>query len=251
MSWIEKGQPTPFDHLPIEGLFFIDGDQVARMIDRDWTKGQAYPTVIFPSAVQCDLWPSGNPERIATVHLFGEMDLPLGDTRDSAFEQADSIAEQCGYFVRKIDEDRLEVWGHDTEEHLVIIYDNRTRRMHDVRQIKDEPEQRRPKRSGLLDEKTKALLPPLYSGEERGMEALAQAKFFTPDSNWTWYASEFDGEDIFFGLVAGFEIELGYFALSELEAARGPMGLPIERDRYFEPKPLKDLRSMHEQEHHP
>ena len=34
---------------------------------------------------------------------------------------------------------------------------------------------------------------------------MAQVKFFTPDSNLTWYASEFDGEDIFFGLVSGFD----------------------------------------------
>ena len=63
-------------------------------------------------------------------------------------------------------------------------------------------------------------LPELYSGEEKGLEAQAQVKFFTPDSNWTWYASEFDGEDIFFGLVAGFEP--GYFSLSELQSVRGP-----------------------------
>ncbi len=83
-------------------------------------------------------------------------------------------------------------------------------------------------------------------GEELGLEALAQVKFFTPDSNWTWYASEFDGEDIFFGLVVGFEIELGYFSLSELEAARGPLGLPIERDRYFEPTTLRQLKELHD-----
>jgi len=41
-------------------------------------------------------------------------------------------------------------------------------------------------------------LPALYSTEqERG--PLMIVKFFTPDSGWTWYASEFDGEDIFFG----------------------------------------------------
>jgi hypothetical protein len=45
--------------------------------------------------------------------------------------------------------------------------------------------------------------PELYSGEEQGMNAKAHVKFFTPDSNWTWYASEFDGEDVFFGLVIG------------------------------------------------
>ena len=40
-------------------------------------------------------------------------------------------------------------------------------------------------------------------------------------------ASEFDGEDIFFGLVNGFELELGYFSLQELQEALVPLGLPI------------------------
>ncbi len=59
------------------------------------------------------------------------------------------------------------------------------------------------------------------------------AKYFTPDSNWTWYAVEFDGDDTFFGLVDGFEKEWGNFSLRELESVRGPMRLPIERDLYF------------------
>lgn len=80
------------------------------------------------------------------------------------------------------------------------------------------------------------------SGEEQGMDAKAQVKFFSPDSSWTWYASEFDGEDIFFGLVIGHVAELGYFGLSELEAVRGPMGLPIERDLHFKPKTLQELK---------
>lgn len=92
-------------------------------------------------------------------------------------------------------------------------------------------------------------LPPLYSGEELGLMAMALIKFFTPDSNWTWYASEFDGEDIFFGLVSGFAIELGYFSLSELQSVKGPLGLPIERDIYFKPQTLKDLKEKHEREH--
>ena len=68
-----------------------------------------------------------------------------------------------------------------------------------------------------------------------------QARFFITDSNWTWYASEFDGEDIFLGLVSGFEVELGYFSLSELQEVRGPWGLPIERDLHIEPQTLKEL----------
>ena len=46
------------------------------------------------------------------------------------------------------------------------------------------------------------------------MEAIAHVKFFTPDSNWTWYATEFDGEDTFFGLVQGFETPFGLELLS-------------------------------------
>lgn len=93
----------------------------------------------------------------------------------------------------------------------------------------------------LLNTEVKEKLPPLYSQEEKGLEAVAVVKFFTPDSSWTWYATEFDGEDLFFGLVDGFEKELGYFRLSELKQARGKLGLPIERDLYFKPTKIKDL----------
>ena len=93
----------------------------------------------------------------------------------------------------------------------------------------------------LLTKELRAKLPPLYS-TEKDEDPTAVAKFFTPDSNWTWYATEFDGEDRFFGLVDGFDKELGYFSLSELASARGPLGLPIERDRWFSPKPLSECR---------
>ena len=91
---------------------------------------------------------------------------------------------------------------------------------------------------------TKAILrqlPPLGSQEEKGMGAVAVVKLFAPDSSWVWYASEFDGEDLFFGLVDGFEKELGYFRLSELKQVRGKLGLPVERDRYFKPRTLREL----------
>jgi len=93
----------------------------------------------------------------------------------------------------------------------------------------------------LLTKEILEKLPKLYSQEDKGLEAVAVVKFFTPDSNWTWYATEFDGKDLFFGLVDGFEKELGYFRLSELKSAKGALGLPIERDMYFKPKSLKEL----------
>lgn len=54
--------------------------------------------------------------------------------------------------------------------------------------------------------------------------------------------------NFFFGLVVGFKIELGYFSLKELKEARGPLGLPIERDLHFKPKSLEELREQHEQD---
>lgn len=98
----------------------------------------------------------------------------------------------------------------------------------------------------LLTQELKKQLPPLYS-QEHVEDPLVICKFFTPDSNWTWYAYEFDGQDLFFGLVYGFEREFGYFTLHELEEARGPLGLPIERDLHFTPKKLSEVKKLHEQ----
>src|SRR5258706_3926164 len=103
-----------------------------------------------------------------------------------------------------------------------------------------------PRRPALLDTEPRAKLPALYSQEQQGFDAIAQVKFFAPDSSWVWYASEGSDVDedgyydtdkekldfVFFGLVAGHEIELGNFSLAELEQVHGPLGLPIERDLY-------------------
>jgi hypothetical protein len=92
--------------------------------------------------------------------------------------------------------------------------------------------------SRLLPGDLAAALPPLY-GCEHEPDPLVRVKFFTPDSNWTWFAIEYSPEErLFFGLVIGHESELGYFSLDELESARGPLGLPIERDLNWVPKPL-------------
>jgi hypothetical protein len=93
----------------------------------------------------------------------------------------------------------------------------------------------------LLPQGLRRNLPALYTQEKLGADAVVRVKYFTPDSNWTWYATEFDGEDTFFGLVDGFEKELGYFSLSELREARGPLGLPVERDLYWERKTLREI----------
>ena len=103
----------------------------------------------------------------------------------------------------------------------------------------------------LLTKEIRKKLPPLYAQDGKGGKAVVYLKYFTPSAQWTWYVSE--GEPVldengkeeidfqFFGLVDGHEKELGYFNLSELENARGPMGLPIERDLYWQPKTLEEI----------
>jgi hypothetical protein len=72
-------------------------------------------------------------------------------------------------------------------------------------------------------------------------ELTAQVKFFYPDFDWTWYAIAWDGDDLFYGLVDGFEAEFGDFRLSELLATHGKLGCAIERDRYFAPQLVKPI----------
>ena len=92
--------------------------------------------------------------------------------------------------------------------------------------------------SRLLPDDVAARLPRLYA-TEREEDPIAHVKFFTPDSSWTWYVTEYDPKQrLCFGLVHGLERELGYFSLEELEEVRGPLGLPIERDLYWQPVPL-------------
>ena len=97
----------------------------------------------------------------------------------------------------------------------------------------------------LLTKELLAKLPALYAQEKLGDQAIAHVKFFTPDSGWTWYATEYDPETRqFFGLVDGLEVELGYFSLDELESVKGPVGLGIERDLYWTPKTIGEIKEQ-------
>ena len=69
-------------------------------------------------------------------------------------------------------------------------------------------------------------------------------KLFSPYSGWRWYITEWDPDTgLCFGLVEGFEMELGYFDLTELAEATvlGSVSA-VERDLYWEPKALEEIR---------
>ncbi len=69
-------------------------------------------------------------------------------------------------------------------------------------------------------------------------------KLFYPDFNWTWYVIESDGQDECFGLVEGFDVELGSFSLEELFRTKGKFGCPIEMDLYFKPERVSVIRKQ-------
>ena len=99
----------------------------------------------------------------------------------------------------------------------------------------------------LLTKELQKKLPPIYSGEhlpEIG-DNIAIVKYFCPWNQWTWYATEYDGDDSFFGLIQGDFQEWGYFLLSELASVRGPYGLTIERDLHFKPTKIKEVLQNH------
>lgn len=75
-------------------------------------------------------------------------------------------------------------------------------------------------------------------------------KFFNPSGGQTWYAIEYNPQEkMFFGFAdLGFKDmeEFGYFGLEELESIKcPPFGLGIERDLYFEPMTVKQLKNQY------
>lgn len=109
----------------------------------------------------------------------------------------------------------------------------------------------------LLTQELRHAIPALYS-QENVQDPTCVVKFFAPWNGWTWFA--YEGQPVFgppeakdlvevdfefFGLVVGFETELGYFYLSELQSATGPAGLKIERDINWTPTPLSEVKRKH------
>lgn len=99
----------------------------------------------------------------------------------------------------------------------------------------------------------KAKTPALYGndGLEDGDQAIARVKLFFPNGRWTWYITEWDGQDECYGYVKsglGPDCdEWGYFTLSELATLnKGLSGwnryLQVERDLYFKPQTVASVK---------
>jgi hypothetical protein len=96
----------------------------------------------------------------------------------------------------------------------------------------------------LMTKELSAKLPALYAQDSKGDSAIAYAHYFSTRTGWDWYATEYDPQTHeFFGLVFGFEVELGYFSLDELEANSSErLGFGVEREFGWEPKTLGEIK---------
>ncbi len=102
------------------------------------------------------------------------------------------------------------------------------------------------RRHKLMTKELGEKIPALYANEnvKDYDSVVAHVKLFSPYANWTWYITEWNAETgECFGLVQGFEEELGYFDLTEMAEAKVLGGVPaIERDLYWEPKTTGEIR---------
>ncbi len=236
MPWVEKTKPTQFDATPPIGAWFLSGDVLAKPHHAEWMQGRKYPLITYPSGLLRELVDTD--DEGGEVNVFGALQLKHRSTRNEALTRAAAFAEAYDYTVGRRGADELLLFHPHTGHGYTVKYDNTARQIIDIRRFPAHAME-------LLDGVGRALLPPLYSNEERGLNAVAPLKFFAPGIAWTWYPTEYDGENLFFGLVAGLEVELGYFSLTELEGVRGAFGLPLERDLYFTPTTLQELQRLH------
>ena len=102
----------------------------------------------------------------------------------------------------------------------------------------------------LITKKLAGTIPPLYAndGAADPDAVVARVKLFSPYNGWHWYITEWDPETgLCFGLVEGFETELGYFDLTELAEVTVSGKVPaVERDIGWKPKTLGEIRRKQE-----
>ena len=100
----------------------------------------------------------------------------------------------------------------------------------------------------LMTKELADTIPPMYANENVSDEdydaVVARVKLFSPYNGWYWFITEWDAETgQCFGLVKGFETELGYFDLTELSEVTVFGSTPaVERDLDWKPQTLGEIR---------
>jgi len=96
--------------------------------------------------------------------------------------------------------------------------------------------------SPLLTDAQEQLLQNQY-GKGSNLDQLVVAKIFDPCGNWSWYLMNQAPEDpdYLWGIVKGFEVEMGSISYQELHDYIGPLCIGLERDLHFKPRPAQEI----------
>ena len=97
----------------------------------------------------------------------------------------------------------------------------------------------------LIPHEIETTLPALYE-QDGAKDPMVHLKFFNPTGGQSWYLTEYNAEEnLAFGWVdlSNGLPELGYFSISELENIELPYHQKIERDVYFKPSPLSQIKA--------
>ncbi len=94
----------------------------------------------------------------------------------------------------------------------------------------------------LMTKEIEGKAPRLGETDGMGMGATVVAHYFSCVSGWDWYMTEYEPETgLAFGYVRGFEGELGYFSIPELEEINESAGFcVVERDLHWEPRTIAE-----------
>lgn len=91
-------------------------------------------------------------------------------------------------------------------------------------------------------------LPRIRTQDGKRGDAIARVKLFFPAGRYTLFVTEWDGDDALYGFCVsplGADCdELGYASLSELRDLVA-LGLKVERDVHYTPKPLREALADH------
>jgi hypothetical protein len=91
----------------------------------------------------------------------------------------------------------------------------------------------------LLTKEIEKKLPSIEDAKN-SENSIVHVKYFHPLADWTWFAVGYS-DGLFWGIVDGDFVETGLFSLEELKSVK-LLGLRIERDLHFEPKPMSEVR---------
>jgi DUF2958 family protein len=84
---------------------------------------------------------------------------------------------------------------------------------------------------------------PALGTTDYARDPLIHVKLFTPDAGWRWYITEYDREQRrAYVFVPAADPAWGEIALDVLAIWRGPKGLAVERDLFWQPTPLSRVR---------